>query len=209
MTWPASFDASTDLLVAVNNFTTTLVSAIGPSDTSIAVTSVTGLQTVNGVISIDGEVVLYTGINTGGANPVLFGCARGVDGSTAAAHSAGAPVELRWVARHHNTLVAAVMALQAALGVTPASDPVNSQTFASLADRLSNTLPMVLSKAVSSDWTFAHDRKRLLDVSCWRKNGSSYVPVTPNVISQSVNTSGTSVVTIQFSAGYEGYVVAQ
>src|SRR4030043_516669 len=81
-------------------FNTTLDGAIDDDDTSIALTSVTGLQ-YPGVLVIDRqnsagtdtpserEYVYFTGISTN----TLTGCDRGQGGSTAQSHSDGALIE--------------------------------------------------------------------------------------------------------------------
>ena len=97
--WPVS---------SVNGFSTTLNGAITDSDTSIILTSVTGLSTTGGILVIDRvnsagtetsstrEYVSYTAIST----KTLTGCTRGVASSTDQAHSSGAVVEEVWSVTH-------------------------------------------------------------------------------------------------------------
>lgn len=88
-------------VASVNGFSTTLNGAITDSDTSIILTSVTGLSTSGGILVIDRvnsagtktpslrEYISFTGISTN----TLTGCTRGVASSTAQAHSSGAVIE--------------------------------------------------------------------------------------------------------------------
>lgn len=95
-----------------NARSTTLNGSIGAGDTSITLTSVTGLQSP-GVITIDRvntsdtetptvrEYISYTGISTN----TLTGCTRGLGGSTAQSHSSGAIVEETFNVTHWNDMV--------------------------------------------------------------------------------------------------------
>lgn len=90
-----------------NAFSTTLNGSISASDTSITLTTATGLV-APGVICIDRvdalntatptkrEYVSFTGISTN----TLTGCTRGVAGSTAQSHNSGATVEENWSTTH-------------------------------------------------------------------------------------------------------------
>lgn len=92
----------------INAFSTSLNGAITDSDTSMTLTSVTGLDTAGGILAIDRvnaggtptssqrEFVSYTGITT----LTLTGLTRGLAGSTAQAHSSGAVVEALWSVTH-------------------------------------------------------------------------------------------------------------
>lgn len=207
MSYPTALNVAEDLLVAINNFRTSLVTGIGTTDTSITLQSVTGLQTTNGLVSIDTEIVGYAAINTSGSNPVLVGCTRGIDGTSSATHAAGAAVEIRWVAAHHNRLALLLLAVEGALGPVPATDSLNGQAFSSLADRLNSTLPAVITAASSTDWSFNHNRKRIVGIQCWKRVASVYQPVIPTVLNQQLNPAGAATVTIQFTAAVDGYIV--
>ncbi len=91
----------------INAFSTTLNGSIAAGDTSITLTSVTGLQ-APGILCIDRvdtnntntptsrEYISFTGISTN----TLTGVTRGVAGSTAQAHSSGAIVEENFSITH-------------------------------------------------------------------------------------------------------------
>jgi len=95
-----------------NAFSTTLNGTITDSDTSMTLTSVTGLNTGGGVLVLDRvnsggtetpgqrEFVTYTGITT----KTLTGITRGVNNSTAQEHSSGAVIEETWTVVHVNDL---------------------------------------------------------------------------------------------------------
>ena len=65
----------------------TLASNVGASDLTLTLTSALGFPN-SGRIKINSEIITYTGISTN----VLTGCARGQNGTTAAAHSSSAAV---------------------------------------------------------------------------------------------------------------------
>jgi len=69
--------------------TTTLNGTINSSATSIVLTSATGFGT-SGTILINSELITFSGVSTN----TLTGCVRGVSGTTAAAHTSGATVQL-------------------------------------------------------------------------------------------------------------------
>lgn len=105
--WPGSVATDADLYVAVNALATTLGGTITDSITTIPLTSTTGFPTAGGV-TIDQEVVFYTGVSGGN----LTGCTRGADGTANAAHTAGVPVSHTVIAFHHNGLMAEIEALE-------------------------------------------------------------------------------------------------
>ena len=69
--------------------TTTLNGTINSSVTSIVLTSATGFGT-SGTILINSELITFSGVSTN----TLTGCTRGTSGTTAAAHTTGATVQL-------------------------------------------------------------------------------------------------------------------
>lgn len=95
-----------------NGFSTTLDGSVTDSDSSITLTTTTGLQ-APGVLVIDRqdsdqvdtpsvrEYITYTGISLN----TLTGCSRGVAGSSAQGHSSGAIVEEVMSITHWNDLV--------------------------------------------------------------------------------------------------------
>lgn len=99
--WPTS---------TTNAFSTTLSAGITDVSTTIALTTVTGLSTSGGVVTIDRqdannkdtptvrEYVSFAGVS----GSSLTGCTRGLGGSTAQSHSSGAKVEEVWTITHWN-----------------------------------------------------------------------------------------------------------
>jgi hypothetical protein len=76
------------------SFYTQLNEVIDASVDTFAVLSATGLPT-KGVISINNEIILYTGVDLSDPTlPVLTGCVRGFASSTAGEHQEGAQVNL-------------------------------------------------------------------------------------------------------------------
>lgn len=112
-TWPTSVATDAILYIAVNNLQTTLSGSIDNVVTTITLASSTGFPVAGGV-TIDTEVIFYTGIS--GAQ--LTGCTRGADGTTAASHSSGVPVGATVIAAHHNLLKNEVIAIESSLNFT-------------------------------------------------------------------------------------------
>jgi hypothetical protein len=71
----------------VSNTTTTLTEDLDDSETSIDITSITGLPAA-GAIKVNSEIITYTGIST----LTLTGCTRGTNSTSAATHDSGATV---------------------------------------------------------------------------------------------------------------------
>lgn len=90
-------------LPAINSLRTLLSSAVSIGATTISVASTAGWPT-SGILSIDDEVIEYTGI----VGNSFTGCVRGYDGTTPASHSTLDPlgnpnrVSLRIIAKHLN-----------------------------------------------------------------------------------------------------------
>lgn len=209
MNYPASLDTPQSLYVAVNNKATTLVGTVAPGNIDIGIVNASGLQATGGLISIGDEVIKYSTIDNTGPNPVLMNCTRGFDGTTAATHSAGARVEVRWVAAHHNVLTAAIIALQTQLGLLPLdAGPVE---YTSLTNMLDLNLPLIIPMASSDDWSFTHNRKRICSVQLWRlKSGDLYERFDAG-IEQQLNPLGVANVSILLGTGNdkEGFLVVQ
>lgn len=110
--------AATDkFLKGARRFSTTLASSIGASDTTIALTSTTGLPT-DTAIEITIDRVDSSGNKTPSKEEVVRGdvsgtnlinCVRGVEG-TAQAHSAGAVVEVRLTADQWGRMIDGILA---------------------------------------------------------------------------------------------------
>lgn len=199
--YPSGLDTNEILYVALNNKATTLTGPISAVNIDIPVTDASGLQANNGLVSIGNEVIQYSFIDTN----VLRNCTRGFDGTSPASHSQGARVEVRWVAAHHNGLADAIVAIQSALGV----DPHVSGTYGDVAERLDLNLPLVVPVALSNDWSFSHNRKRIVGIQLWRKNGSNLYEKFEAGIEQELNPTGAAQVNIILGPGNdeEGYIV--
>jgi hypothetical protein len=115
--YPTSLDTQNTLLDVSNNASSNLTAGINNSVTTIAVGS-TAAFAATGAISIDAEIILYTG-KTG---TTFTGCTRGVFGTTAASHSGGAPVRQNILAQHFTARGTAIIAVQTKLG-TGSSTP--------------------------------------------------------------------------------------
>lgn len=100
MAYPSAVATNAELHVAVNNLATTLAAAIdGTQTTGIILTSSTGFPTA-GFVTIESEVISYTGISVN----ELTGVTRGADGTPQASHAISLPVNHYVVAAHHNDL---------------------------------------------------------------------------------------------------------
>lgn len=131
LNYPSSLDDTDSLLKESNNVSTTLTGAHNNSITTITVGSTTGFPST-GAISIDDEIIYYTGVGA----TTFTGAIRGSDGSTAASHSGGASVEGRIIARHSSILRDAIIAIQTKIGIG-ASTPVTNSIFAGTATGVS------------------------------------------------------------------------
>src|SRR5208283_3395629 len=138
--YPGAVDDADDLLVAVNNWWTTLPAAIGAGDTTFNLTDTDQLQDTEGVLSIEDECIYYATIT------------RTVAGST-----------LGGVAAHHNGLSLALRLVENYLGINPQIDSLNSIPFDNLVDRLASNLPWVVA-ASGAVWTITHQRGRVVGV---------------------------------------------
>jgi hypothetical protein len=197
--YPASLDTEDSLYRAVNDLATTLSSNVNSSQTTIPVSSIAGFEEP-GLVSIDGEVIRYDTIQL--SPPALLGATRGYDGTSAASHANAARVEARWVAAHHNDVVAAVVAVENELGTEPKGD------FATVAERLTNIEPLIVPfSPATTDWSFEHERKRIVSIQLWRKKATNVYELFEANIEQEVDTGGTSQVNITLGATEEGYAV--
>lgn len=113
MAWPTSIAGDSDLFLAKNNVYSSLNGAINSAVTSIVLTDASAFPTV-GFLSVDNEVISYTGKSTN----TLTGCTRGADGTTAASHTDGRIAMHRVVAGHHNALKTEIIAIETSLTLT-------------------------------------------------------------------------------------------
>lgn len=111
--WPTSVSTNAQLYTAVNDKGTNLTASITNVDTTALVVDTTGFPS-SGLISIEAEVISYSGL-TGTS---FTGLVRGVDGTTAASHANGLPVDLNVVAAHHNLLKDEIIAIESSLDLT-------------------------------------------------------------------------------------------
>lgn len=199
MTWPADVDTNDELLIAINNWWTTLPAGISNGDTTISISNGDQLQDTKGVVSIEDEVIYYDTITRTAYSAVLGGCVRGYDGTIARPHVSGTRVELRWVAKHHNGLAQRIRVLESYLGPLINEDPLNSVSFDTLAARLNGCLPLIMP-ASGPTWTLTHDRRRLVGVQLWRETSPGNYDLTDAPIVQVVNPTGDSTVSVFFGA---------
>jgi len=116
--FPGALDSSVSLFEATDNATTTLTLAANSSDATLTVAS-TATFPSSGAITIENEIIYYTGKSS----TTFTGCIRGSAGTTAASHSSGRSVQGRFTAAHHNVVRDSLIAAQAKVGAgssTPA-----------------------------------------------------------------------------------------
>lgn len=117
--YPASLNTQSTLLDASNNATTNLNGGINSSATTITVGATAAFATT-GAITIDSEIIIYTGKTS----TTFTGCTRGSFSTTAASHSSGAAVRQNILARHMTARGEAIIALETKIG-TGSSTPTN------------------------------------------------------------------------------------
>lgn len=106
--FPGAMATDSDLYIAVNNLSTLLTdNPLTVGATTVNVVSTTGFPTV-GFISIDAEVIKYTGKTA----TSFTGCTRGADGTTAASHVLNSQVHHNVIAGHHNALKEEIKAIE-------------------------------------------------------------------------------------------------
>lgn len=109
--YPAAVATDSDLYIAVNAVSTQLTdNPLSNSATTVNVVSTTSFPTV-GFISIDSEIIKYTG-KTGTS---FTGCTRGADGTTATSHVQNSQVFHNVIAAHHNVLKDEIIAIESQL----------------------------------------------------------------------------------------------
>jgi hypothetical protein len=125
-----------------NAFNTTTASLVGSGDSSITLTTAATLQ-APGVIVIDRvnsnnvstptvrEYISFTGISTN----TLTGCSRGLGGSSAQSHAAGAVVEECLSVTHWNGFVTALLNVLTAAGVLDTTKVVDLTTAQTLTNK--------------------------------------------------------------------------
>jgi hypothetical protein len=115
--FPGSNATDSDLYIAVDYPVnqSALSNAINSSVTTIQLISTANFPTAGGFVTIDTELIQYTGIT--GSN--LTGCTRGVGGTTAISHLNGTLVVATVTAEHHNVLKEEIKAIETSLTFTP------------------------------------------------------------------------------------------
>jgi hypothetical protein len=124
--FPGAIDSAASLYTPVDASSTkpldtTTTAAVQAGDSTISVVSTAGgFASTYGVLSIDDELIVYTG-KTG---TQFTGCQRGAFGTTAAAHNNGATVKANMVAGFITALQSAVLAIENDLGTAAARNYV-------------------------------------------------------------------------------------
>jgi hypothetical protein len=124
--YPGAIDGAASLYTPVDAFSdrpleTTTTSAVLAGDSILNVSSTSGgFPASYGVLSIDDELIVYTGKN----GTQFTGCQRGAFGTTAAAHNKDATVKANMVAGFITALQSAVVAIETELGTAAARNYV-------------------------------------------------------------------------------------
>jgi hypothetical protein len=124
--FPGAIDSAASLYSPVDAFSgapleTTTTGAVLPGDSAISVSSTSGgFAATYGVLSIDNELIVYTGKTA----TQFTGCVRGAFGTAAANHSNGAQVAANMVAGFITALQSAVLAIENELGTAAARNYV-------------------------------------------------------------------------------------
>lgn len=121
--FPTAPDTNDSLIRTSDNARTTLSSSLTSGSTSISVASTTTFP-ATGTLVIDSEIILYTSKTSNS----FGGLTRGVDGTSAASHTAGVAVRSPILSLHKRTLDDAIIALQTKVGYG-ASTPVANAIF--------------------------------------------------------------------------------
>jgi hypothetical protein len=126
--YPGAIATDNNLKVQVNGVQTSLLSPITSNATTAPVYSCTGIvnnslatidQEITAVLSCSGNIITFSGSSPG------CSAGRGCDGTSGAAHNAGAPVSMFADAWHHNALRVEVEAIENTLGVNLANVVTN------------------------------------------------------------------------------------
>jgi hypothetical protein len=122
--YPTALDSQQSLFEVANRANNALNGSITNSATTLTLNDAS-LFPSSGAISIDNEIIYYTGKSSND----LTGLVRGRDGTTAASHSNGATVSMRIIARHISVFNEVVRNIEAKVGTSP-STPVANSLFA-------------------------------------------------------------------------------
>lgn len=124
--YPTNLDDLDSLVRPANNLTPTTITdnPLTSGATTINVVSTTGYP-ATGILTIESEYVTYTGTTS----TTFTGCARGAEGSSAAAHASGVAVNCFITAARHTVLANATIQTETKLG-TGSSTPAANQVLA-------------------------------------------------------------------------------
>ena len=120
--YPGALDGASTLYSPVDAFSakpleTTTTAQVNPGDSTINVATTTGgFAATYGVLSLDDELVVYTGKTAA----QFTGCQRGAFGTAAATHTNGGGVKANMVAGFITALQSAVVAVETELGTAAA-----------------------------------------------------------------------------------------
>ncbi len=125
--YPNAVDGPATLYTPVDAFSTrpletTTNAPVLAGDTTISVGTTDGFAASYGVLSIDDELIVYTGKNA----TQFTGCRRGAFGTQAAQHAQGATVRANMVAAFITALQSAVLAIENELGTVAARNYVRA-----------------------------------------------------------------------------------
>lgn len=126
--FPNAIDGPSTLFSPVDAFSakpleTTTTTVVLAGDTTISVQSTSGgFADTYGILSIDDELIVYTGRNA----TQFTGCQRGAFGTTAAQHAQGATVRANMVAGFITALQSVVLAIENELGTVAARNYVRA-----------------------------------------------------------------------------------
>jgi len=125
--YPTALDGPATLYSPVDGFSTrpletTATQQILAGDTTISVGSTDGFAASYGILSIDDELIVYTGKNA----TQFTGCQRGAFGTTTAQHAQGATVRANMVSAFITALQSAVLAIENELGTVAARNYIRA-----------------------------------------------------------------------------------
>ena len=121
--YPANLDDLDSLVRAVDDLALQIVAdvaTVGQTTVDVGYSNAQGVP-ISGVILLDTEIIVYTGMT----GTVLTGCLRGQYGTTAATHAIGAQALWNVFAIHHQITASAMIALQTKLGTGASTPPGN------------------------------------------------------------------------------------
>jgi len=119
--FPTALDTAVELVEAANNASTTLNGTLTIGATTITVSS-TSLFPSSGLITIESEIISYTGTTA----TTFTGCTRGVDGTSAASHADTTDVYGYYTSLHHEALRGAIIAVETKLGYGSSTSTANT-----------------------------------------------------------------------------------